>query len=122
MMKASELRIGNWVNLYDDYNSQVTGLTNTKKVWCVSDPTDEECAWSTDKIKPIPLTEEWLLNFGFEIEEGDFMTLNYKGVFLSSTTPFKEVVCESYHESTIQHVHQLQNFYYAITGEEITIL
>jgi len=52
-MKASELRIGNWVN-YDGRNCTI------------QEPTDLVDA---DEFEPIPLTEEWLLNFGFEKEE-----------------------------------------------------
>ncbi len=118
-MKAEELRIGNWVNLYDDYNSQVTGLTNTKKVWCVDDPTDKECAWSTDKIKPIPLTEEWLLKFGFEFD-GMFYQFNKHQIrLIGEEVPYW---IDSSYITNIKHVHQLQNLYFALTNKELTTI
>jgi len=124
-MKAESLRIGNWVSLYDDYNSQVTGLTNTKKVWCVDDPTDKECAWSTDKIKPIPLTEEWLLKFGFESERTDENDWYFKeNEFCSfGLALLKDSKGWMFYtsETELNHVHQLQNLYHALTGKELTL-
>lgn len=64
MIDAKELRIGNWVNLYEGQDSQVTGLTEDGAVWCVRSPANKACAW--EKVNPISLTEEWLLGFGFE--------------------------------------------------------
>ncbi len=124
-MNASELRIGNWVNLYDDFNSQVTGLTNKGKVWCVENPHDEGCAWNTDKIKPIPLTEEWLLKFGFEKLHKDFY-LDYLNMTFSFDVKYGMGILLRTHEDSIdqkhiKHVHQLQNLYFALTGEELKI-
>ncbi len=53
-MKANELRIGNWVE-----------ITQPKKGIYT---TVEQSTFSTNienNFKPIPLTEEWLLKFGF---------------------------------------------------------
>ena len=126
-MKAEELRIGNWVNLYDDFNSQVTGLTNTKKVWCVKNPHDENCAWEADKIKPIPLTEKWLLKFGWgksdDHELGDNSNENF-GFYYDYHFNVFRLECDTELNGCdfnlpIKYVHQLQNLYFALTNEEI---
>jgi hypothetical protein len=116
-MKATDLRIGNWVNLYDDYNSEVTGLTNTNKVWCVNNPHNENCAWNPDKIKPIPLTEGWLKKLGFEKalngwwDETENWCCNNNDFYLGAKMFLAKV----------DYVHQLQNLYFALTGKELTI-
>lgn len=126
-MKAEELRIGNWINLYDDYNSQITGFTNTGKVWFVNNPHDEKCAWIIENIKPIPLTEKWLLNSGF-IERPDCYSLqigndiyfiSIKGVLYIFGPDCPN---EGYGiEVNVKYIHQLQNLYYTLTGRELEI-
>lgn len=113
-MKASELRIGNLVYGY-------------KTVWDV-DSTDFCNIGVIETYKPIPLTEEWLLKFGFElqpkkndlnswyyIEKGKFSMNNARGFWSHSPIYLEDVV-------EIKYVHQLQNLYYALTGEELEII
>jgi hypothetical protein len=54
-MKATELRIGNWVK-------QPNGII---EVFTVSDLDDEGDinSYLEDEIEPIPLTEEWLIRY-----------------------------------------------------------
>ena len=77
-----------------------------------------------DNIKPITLTEEWLLRLGFEktmswtfAKEliGNNILVYYlgeKGVSIG----FK-----NYSDFKCEYVHQLQNLYFALTGEELTL-
>jgi len=118
-MKAEELRIGNWVNLYDEFYSEVTGLTNTSKVWCVNNPTDEGCAWSVDEIKPIPITEEWLVKFGFTKTLDSYFLKGFRVRFYEGVSiDYKEI---HLFEIINYPIHQLQNLYHSLTGEELTI-
>ncbi len=70
--------------------------------------------------QPITLTEEWLLKFGFEkrsiIQENDSYYLNGEIVWVT-----KKGFRYFQNRNIIQHVHQLQNLYFALTGEELTI-
>lgn len=123
-MKANELRIGNWVY-----------LTDKEKVWEILDGHEIDECDDNLSVDPIPLTEEWLLMFGFTRHHADY----YNDVIL-----LKDVINfdngEQYdclkvkiypHELgsaqsvkgdlQIKHVHQLQNLYFALTGEELTI-
>ena len=82
-----------------------------------------------ENLKPIPLTEEWLLKFGFIYNGWSYNFKRY--VFHSQgkneklefyNTEFgisknKEVFNISY---KIEYVHQLQNIYFALTNEELT--
>lgn len=85
--------------------------------------------------KPIPLTEEWLIKFGFEKDENkpfhfirleeynlEVMVNGFSGTLEKEPNWFCSI--KSYaHQTTFQkmHVHQLQNLYHALTGEELTI-
>ena len=73
------------------------------------------------KAEPIPLTEEWLLKFGFDsktliFRNGNFtMTWGNGGDYIDFQT-----IAGSY-MIHVAHVHQLQNLYFALTGEELEI-
>jgi hypothetical protein len=114
-MKANELRIGNWI-YSKTYSKEIQmksffGLCNVEA--------------SPDLFKPIPLTEEWLLKLGcIEVYENAFQDVD-----LTFIVEFKEnkfivyLICpmpwiELEH---IKYVHQLQNLYFALTGEELII-
>lgn len=123
-MKANELRIGNWVNLYgDDCRIQTLGM------WVHTETTVDEAP--IESVKPIPLTEEWLLKFGFEVySEYDFK--NYRlpdGFFISMWMKDKPVagfeergVCywgDNY--VPVRYVHRLQNLYFELTGTALEL-
>ena len=121
-MKANELRIGNWVNVTDkDY--QVTQILE-RGVNC------GHIGAMYDLVKPIPLTDEWLLKFGYTNTNEEYLTgtLWRKGddVHLPILIDKRGVVgiliygSFKYLEAGIS-VHRLQNLYFAITGEELTI-
>lgn len=78
-----------------------------------------------NNFQPIPLTEEWLLKFGF-VKIGT----NYENKWLvlwgNIKTKSIDFVLNEPHSrkrkiTELKHVHQLQNFYFALTGEELTI-
>ena len=80
-----------------------------------------------DYLIPIPLTEEWLLKFGFVTSEKLWDSFSRSNYYLSK----KGELCFNLYESKnifymyeyrhIEYVHQLQNLYFALTGEELTI-
>ena len=73
-------------------------------------------------IEPIPLTEEWLSKFGFENAFAD----KWDGMewmpceFINGKLYYTP---DMHHHASkgIENVHQLQNLYFALTGEELTI-
>ena len=122
-----ELRIGNLVKLmlnHEDYEILSVKI--------------EDLAWIEKlqgEYEPILLTEEWLTRFGFvrinhqmSLNDGSmtyhyelngdnrFWQLYFNGRAFSINEPkFRHHL---YHN---QYVHQLQNLYFALTGEELTI-
>lgn len=126
-MKANELRIGNIIyttkRLLDD-NSFSTKDSDYRPIY-ISGIDGENLrdshgyTYYIENYKPIPLTSEWLAALGFEDERldlgDDWYTLysyNDEGfVFMRNNERLR----------VIKHVHQLQNLYFALTGEELTI-
>lgn len=68
-------------------------------------------------IEPIPLTEEWLVKFGFDKVGNSF----FKGleIFEDDGNFFYGLRDEGQMDLHIKYVHQLQNFWYALINEEL---
>jgi hypothetical protein len=104
MIKANELRIGNWVNI-GDLSTTINHIMG-----------------DDDYFDPIPLTPEILEKCGFR-EYGPFSPWLTLGSFSWSDPAgiSYEIDEESAMLDHIKYLHQLQNLYYAVTGEELTI-
>lgn len=141
-MKANELRIGNWVLIpmsldgvvIPSFEKQVRGIGLFGGI----DFTEPQ--FPGDLIIPavhcagIPLTEKWLLKFGFECwnecdEDGYAFYVLHNVIDGTSNFEVSLKNCKSYpsiDENCIYwgktfYVHTLQNLYFALTGEELTI-
>ncbi len=127
-MEAHELRIGNLVKWKStgDIND-VIKIDVTIKNHCVNHINIKDC-------EPIPLTEEWLLKFGFEktvfdSEETGYgveydlknkeFHLSYCDDFSISISYKKENLSITPNIELFRNVHQLQNLYFALTNEEL---
>lgn len=153
-MKANELRIGNFVNVPREDQSPFRidvfeYLSNTFIKVAMTHPEFgnkmHPLTWYGEDLKPIPLTEEWLVKFGFvkknigeklpqswyELKylsnEHDPMITSWVSILINIET-WSCVICDEYPDEMgantkvkIEHVHQLQNLYFALTGEELTI-
>jgi len=111
-MKATELKIGNWVH-YNAFDGVV----------CSSDIFDIDKG--TIKAKPIPLTEEWLKRFGFKLKswpweiERLWEIERFEVCIRNESWELFAGCGDEYPIGEIEHVHQLQNLYFALTGEEL---
>lgn len=118
-MKANELRIGNLVR-----NNMNGEILKPCDVLCDGINTDNYEGLNYGFIEPIPLTEEWLLKFGFEKQhnEEDF-DYWFKNDFLNDIIwEHSEGFCHNLnYGGDIKHVHQLQNLYFALTNEELIL-
>ena len=143
-MDARELRIGNYIQYFGNV-AQVEGIVNESNGFGLQLNGGDFASINSNSLEPIPLTEEWLLKFGFtsegegceawldlknEIENNKvqlrtwinfecfqeyngtafFMLENYEGDDYTTIIPRK-----------FKYVHQLQNLYFALTREELTI-
>jgi hypothetical protein len=106
-MKANELRVGNWVN-------------NNEEDYQITSATIAQLERGDSEAKPIPLTEEWLIKFGFDKKfSKDKFTIipNGKLDYEKGRTYFNAWTIL---EHQPEYVHQLQNLYFALTGEELS--
>lgn len=129
-MKPEELRLGNYVN-YQGRIQKVTGLDKTVVYLCAPAFDDKSYPIPVGSIKPIPITEEWLLKFGFDKAESKFTDkpeiltkqisninyLDYEDDSFAISGVSGHVVTTFWND--IKFVHQLQNLYYALTEEEL---
>lgn len=91
-MIANELRIGNWILNGIGEKFEANGYTI--------------CYFHNvlGSFEPIPLKKKWIKKFG--LDEQEMIELRK--------------ICNWY-ETDIEYVHQLQNIYFAITGEELEL-
>jgi hypothetical protein len=135
-MKAEELRIGNYISTsYMSSSTLKVTAIHSDRVCFESVTHDFKSNTISSYIEPIPLTEEWLLKFGFnnEYKKGwigkdvkhpngtttDFV-LSYPermGIWQDSFA----FEYDSFRFVALESVHQLQNLYFALTGEELKI-
>lgn len=123
-MEAKELRIGNYVSRLDlgtgiPRKEQILELLLKRSV------TTGPCRVIVlyEDVKPIPLTEEWLLRMGFE-KSGSTVYININRIEIGTIASGKRFYIQIGLENVtlpIKHVHQLQNLYFALTGCELEI-
>jgi len=117
-MKASELRIGNYI-LFSEDNTIFEVGSIEEKGFTVQNK--EETTWiEAYQFEPITLTEEWLLKFGFQ-KNGCYYISEETNIEFYLTNG--KLYCELHGETifNIENVHQLQNLYFALSGGELTI-
>lgn len=131
-MKASELRIGNLVQYGGVVNKVYLISHNYFQVESTDIPTFT--ANKNRAAEPIPLTEEWLLRLGFtkpndwhcyKLVIGDDELQNLESSLQVSFEGCGFVqICWggiNAYSAQVKYVHQLQNLYFALTGEELTL-
>ena len=111
-MKATELRIGNLICNKEGTIVYVNTTHLTLLLYGIE-----------NEFKLIPLTEEWLLKFGFEKSMSWTYVIELKGnlklVYYLGEKGWS-IGFKSYSDfSNLEYVHQLQNLYFALTGEEL---
>ena len=120
-MKTIELRIGNYVSHYvdDDLKVDVIADVGYHLLSSAKSITSRKDSDVIKSLEPIPLTEEWLLKFGFEKLEGwDDMYYFQIGDFQIHEY---NVGGYEFDDFDIKNVNQLQNLYFALTGEELKL-
>ena len=141
MIKATELRLNNLLQ-YENEVAPVNAIWSNGNYELHSDVLQFWTIEAGDElVTGIPLTPEWLERFGFLKDgfgaynkdisnfEGEFKTLSFSGDYLYIRQGNKEngregddlVSLWNKDLMRVFYVHQLQNLYYALTGEELTL-
>lgn len=131
MIKAIDIRIGNWV-IQNTEENKTDGTNNYVRVFGLEEnrikPGKDSELYDVAMFTPIPLTREILLQAGFEQVAGKNIFNKVPAVgFNYDLNAFKVMV---YHPGNIlahrlltdiRHVHQLQNFFYCLIGYDLMI-
>lgn len=117
-MDVRELRMGNFVQNYyikRPYRIDADGIKHC-------DELNKMTEFQNSSYTPIPLTEEWLIDFGFkEVKPKEGVLMAFKKdsirIEISHSGNFY------YKNKSLPYVHLLQNVYYfnELTGEELTL-
>jgi hypothetical protein len=123
-MKPNELKIGNWVK-------QLKGNTHKFEQEIQFSIDDFELMRSYPMVnvmcEPIKITEEWLLKLGFGKEKSYAFSIEViEGIFIDITFTISGSVTVKLMNDDfiivpphIQYIHQLQNLYHSLKGEEL---
>lgn len=134
MIQANELRIGNWVHYNNGHYCEITAIGSRtilgQQFFNIDKGNDHPII--DEHINPIPITPEILENAGFKINED---AGNWKHSEMKIWKDKRKMIgeedgkfylynqCEddyySWYYPEIKYVHQLQNLYFALTGEEL---
>jgi len=147
MIKAKELRVGNFVQFGNDtewHEVEAISLSQNIDKPDLIHLTGNGITNRDEQIFGIPITEEWLLKFDFEkdkekgrhgyrysIGHQDFRyvmskdwreeTTHHFGIWYTDS-PRKSDLTEVFgFTDQVQFVHQLQNLFFALTREELII-
>lgn len=129
-MTANELRIGNVVG----HGALHTGIGRDGRDYYTINELREDVMFFNESntgeyyndVQPIPLTEDWLLEFGFEklnrdvpaFEKGNLIV---EWLFKMWTGMLYFDAYNSIQIIETKYVHQLQNLYFALTNEELKL-
>lgn len=137
-MKASELRIGNYITdeFYESFSTIIeVESINQKGInllleddgkWAEISNRWIEPEYKFDELFGLPITEEWLLKFGFEKTQNSYKLEDYQivDIYNGNTWLLEEFdyenICFVGIGKGMNYLHQLQNLYFALTGEELT--
>lgn len=120
-MNANELRIGNIISVYGT-NGNPKGWSEFEiSVWNI-----ETCISHPEWFNPSPITEEWLAKLGFDKDADGIMTIEVPktSMQLGFVDGYMQLARGRAPMSNYTHittVHQLQNLYLALTGDELKL-
>lgn len=135
-IKSSELRIGNYIlfrEFYLEVMEKVVEITE-ERINIMFD--DKQISILHKDVNPIHLTEEILFKCGFSKKYEQYYLIIHMGVaghpimiefeiigkdifgslWIGAWDDYTKAICLD-----IEHLHQLQNLYFALTGEELDV-
>lgn len=134
-LKINQLRIGNWVkpnNSSGIESNEGTVFSINNHLVSVS---PNRNPYDIHLIDPINLTNDWFSKFGFDVIDDQYFSKHTRcgigglGITMKDHLPMVLVVDERQYDGIyrqvigkqIKYVHELQNLYFALTGEELEV-
>lgn len=147
MMKAEELRIGNYIypgnSVHENEIVTVIGIGTEELRFISKNILGQEyrAAGTVATSRGIPITEDWLKNMGFiasqqkvscdqtelsggneYVNNGECVIVNQdKFYFIRDESENSQDGSTYYRYRQIDYVHQLQNIYFALDGQELIL-
>lgn len=126
-MEAKNLRIGNYITLTKSFKefcesrNVETSLLRVTKIGYQEVELNRLIDVNVSTIEAIPLTIEWVLKFNFKYN--DFTTLYEFDDIQIDVSELETVIFYRGVEvvSTLKYVHELQNLFFTITGQELEL-
>jgi hypothetical protein len=117
MMKANDLRIGNVVEMLSNTRGwiryEITGL-NIYQLSAYSENFKKD-------VRPIPITDELLLDCGFFLDAETYYRYPLQDWLAIDIDDYCIRIADSWEFGKINYLHELQNLYFTLTGEELKI-
>lgn len=121
-MEAKELRINNLVQDSSGLIIEVESISEVNEA--INLPDNEwESGTPLNRIFGIELTEEWLLKMGFSKHSTNPFWFRKKQICISLVGAIELISWDMQIfkiDTKVDHVHQLQNLYFALTSEELS--
>ena len=113
MIKSNDLRIGNFVKTFEGGKKKLLSIT-AKDLMNIDQGSKE--------VFPVAITKEWLVKFRFTATEQSFVHFAYTGSHLEQHKDgvyfFSGKI--KLNRFPVIYIHQLQNAFYWLTGEELS--
>jgi hypothetical protein len=136
MIKANELRLNNWYTLVRGKGHIDIQMDEPT----ISEIFSGRAEYSLNDFEPIPLTEEWHNRFGvskngfhafeYELEQGKLIVFSGDYVYLRDLVKYdgfqgpEDDLCVLWNNDKRgrgMYVHEWQNLFYSLRGEELTL-
>lgn len=123
-MNSKDFRIGNYI-FFESILSEITGIMREQISFKYNTGgKDQYAQLITPGIRPIKITEEWLLKFGFSfMPESEYALNTYvldEFQLWNKNVDFSEIVYLSNRDSIeVKSIHQLQNLFFALKGKDL---
>lgn len=121
-MKITYLRIGNLIQWGDESNNivSIVGLYLGDNEYSAIETNKKELA-TVDEFIGIRLTDEWYCKLGFNFYQGVWYNEDKSVMIFPDGRLFLVGGGGEWYVNTVNFIHELQNLYFVVEGEELKI-
>jgi hypothetical protein len=112
-MKASELRLGNWV--HPKFPMQVVSIYKDEILCDFEGNEGDPWEFNPKELDGITLTEEWVKKIGFQKHHNSYQFGNIMYELTFKSWSFFGISIDK----QFKYVHEIQNLVHALTGKEL---